>query len=233
MGSAHAQLVHMVSADGRASSWALAQLAGTPNASSELRASVGPQLLPVAPSCAAFAGAHESDSFFVGCESGSVYLTSRSASDSDLNQQPHLEAHRGPVRRLAVASPPPGSSSGAVLASVGADWAVRVWDAGKARSLSLPSLGCAGASISWGRPGILFAGDARGRLHTWDLSRGARVSSVTEISSSPLSALTVHHGLLLAGDAAGVVHVYRPHESLLVGDEHQKGFEAVLDAVAN
>ncbi len=235
LGSSHAQLVHSVSSDGRQCSWSLAQLS-SPASTSELRAGGAATAVPlvaVAPSCAAF-GPHETDAFALGTEEGRLFLTSRSASsDDDLSARPSLAAHRGPVRSLSFG--PSSGQGGALLASCGADWRVRVWDAaaassgGKQLSLDVPARCCATA-VAWGRPGALFAADARGEVHTWDLARNLRrPTGSSESVRTPLLSLGLHHALLLAGDSAGAVHVFRPHETLLPGSAHD---EASAQAVA-
>jgi hypothetical protein len=154
---------------------------------------------------------------------------SRGASaDEDLLARPWLAAHRGPVRALAHA--PASSAPGPVpVASCGPDWRVRIWAPGSASgnsgtsgaasggALELDVPGhCSATALAWGRPGALFAADARGALHVWDLPRNRRPAS-SPATGEPFSALALHHSLLLAGDLAGAVHLVRPPESFLPG----------------
>ena len=204
-----------------------------PVTSSELRASQQGQLLPVAPSCASFA-AHETDVFVLGTEQGHLYSASRVSQDDDLAAVPYLEAHRGPVRQ--VASHAPHASLGSPLvASCGADWRVRVWQAAgsKALALDMPAR-CSATRVSWmpSQPAGLLACDAAGWLYAWNLEQdAARPVAKTQVSERPLSAMALAGHSLLVGDLDGSISIMRMSDSLLVAESQQvDGLLAAIDA---
>ena len=222
VGAAHASLLHSASSDGRHASWSLADLSA-PVSVGELRsAASGPagQPLPVAPSCASFA-AHETDAFVLGTEQGHLYVASRVKTDAVLGPA-HLPAHAGPVRCIASHAPDPVAAGLPVVASAGADWRVRVWQAGNSqRALSLDMPGrCSATGLVWAGQGLgagLVACDAAGVLHGWNLARDSvRPVAKTVVGTDVLTslALTKSGKMILVGDLAGHISVYDADPSL-------------------
>ncbi|MEK7867209.1 MAG: serine/threonine-protein kinase [Planctomycetota bacterium] len=119
----------------------------------------------------ALAFSHDGQRLYAGGEDGTIRVL-EVATGRELDE---LKGHQSAVGSLAV------SEDGAMVVSGGWDWTVRVWDAARAteRMLLFDGARAGGRPVTWSTPEQgcdvairgrrLFASDATGGAHEWDL----------------------------------------------------------------
>jgi WD40 repeat protein len=242
-GSAAANSVVSVSADGRLCTWPAPPNLGEPSLSTELRWSAGPSTAAlgdgelVAATCMAETGGEAAD-LALGAADGCIYTASLSGRDAGVTGR--LQGHAAPV--TALRRHPAGSGAMRdVLLSCGMDWSVRVWATGapadRAEIARLADFDDYVMDAAWcpapRAASVVAAADNDGCLSLWSAGQeqlGA-LGKVRQLDGGAVTRVVwaADGGSLLAGDSAGQLRLYTVnHEALGLRGVSSKPLEQAL-----
>lgn len=246
-GSAAANSVVSVSAEGRLCTWPAPPPLGEPSMSAELLWSAGASSAalgegePVAATCMAETGG-EAAELALGAADGCIYTASLSGRDAGITQR--LPGHAAPVtslRRHPLSSGPMRDT----LLSCGLDWTVRVWAAGaspgRAEVAKLADFGDYVLDAAWcpspRAASVVAVADNEGCVSLWSAGQeqlGA-LGRVQQLRGGAVTRVVwaADGDSLLAGDSAGGLQLYSVnHEALELRGVSAKPLERAVAAAA-